>query len=84
VDCNVLACHTAALADAPQIESAKQCHPFRRDAAARGSGHVRGGKWLYEPSLSGGLHPGSDQRYELTDEEQSEITMLQGGKGITL
>jgi hypothetical protein len=45
---------------------------------------VRGGKWLYEPSLSGGLHPGSDQRYELTDEEQSEITMLQGGKGITL
>jgi hypothetical protein len=34
--------------------------------------------------LSGGLHPGADQRYELTDEEQSEITMLQGGKGITL
>jgi hypothetical protein len=33
--------------------------------------------------LSGSLHPGSNERYELTDEEQPEIAMFQGGKGVT-
>ena len=53
------------------------------DGRHRAKQNLRSGQLIYEPALSGGLHPRSGQRYELTDEEQTEISMLQGGKGVT-
>ena len=61
----------------------KHQHGQSSDGRHRAQQHLRSGQLIYEPALSGGLHPGSDQRYELTDEEQPEIAMFQGGKGVT-
>ena len=61
----------------------KHQHGQSSDGRHRAQQNLRSSQLIYEPTLSGGLHPGADQRYELTDEEQPEIAMLQGGKSIT-
>ena len=58
-------------------------HGQSSDGRHRAQQHLRSGQPVNEPALSGGLHPGSNKRNQLTDEEQPEIAMFQGGKGVT-
>ncbi len=52
----------------------------RAERAHQADHEGRVGQLQYQPPLGHDLHPGADQRHELTDEEKPEVAMPEGGE----